>query len=153
MKAILYIFFSLTNAIISFSQIPDKNDTTLYLFFDKNNNYKIEHSPKYHQIEKKIVDPEDFYCFEGYNLYDGYPLNFYSIDKARDTFLTSTDLARLKVFQIEQVKNFLQKEFAVGNSNFHGTAPYWNKLKHIYLVEKSMDKYKLTEVRLHVDIE
>lgn len=145
-------------------------DSVLYLYFDKNLHHKIEHKPKYHNIQNKIVNPEDFYAFKGdYNLYAGYPVEFYSIDKSQSKVINKKELKRLNVYTIDELKFFLLSNYPERDPSLYdsskvetiptrldpkGSISFWKKIKHIYLIEPySKNKVSITEVRLEVNIE
>jgi hypothetical protein len=172
MKALIIGFITSAFCIGADAQIS-KTDTILYLYFDEHVHLKIEHKPKYHSIEKKIVDPENLYSFKGeYYLYGGHPIDFYTVNKVNARSINKSELKKINVATIDQLKSFLKENYTERKPEAYlpldplsygsfgpdpqGSASYWNQLKHIYFVEKDdskKNKYVITEVRLEVIIQ
>jgi hypothetical protein len=143
---------------------------TKILSFSNGFYFKIEHTPGYSKVENKIISPEHFYSFRNYHLYRGYPLEFRSINKANSITISYKELKKINVVDIEQLSVFLKsnykerrpEEYLDSNEIYTeptppdplGSISYWNKIKHIYLVEKSKkNKATVTEVNLNIAIE
>lgn len=137
-----------------FAQQAPKIDSILYLFFDENEHLKI---PDINAVDPITHDiqPESFYALRGkFHLYDGHPLKFISIRKEKSDTIAIKDLRQYHIITPEELKEHIVKNYKKGYVGYDGS-DYFDRLKHIYLVEKDEEKgvASITEVRLDINIE
>ena len=128
-------------------------DTTLYLLYEeREDTQKIDKN----SFPTKNKDIEPSYYFHNLYLYDGYPLEFKSIDYKKAETVRLHQLEQYKVFTPEHLSQFVSKNYKSRgeNAGYYGS-PYFNNLKHIYIIEKDKEKgiATITEVKLDVQRE
>jgi hypothetical protein len=131
---LLFVVFILLNPILGYSQLST-GDTTLYVFFEKGINPKVQivgdnvglirsySNHIYFKIENSVSNPQDFhsefrplpqnlYVFRGeYNLYGGYSMKFYTLDNTNPKVMSKKELKNYKVVTIDAIKAFLKENY------------------------------------------
>jgi hypothetical protein len=141
------------------------------LSFSNGGYFKIEHTSGFSKAENKIINPENFYSFRDYYLYRGYPLQFRTINKANSITISCKELKKINLVEIEQLSVFLKSNYMERRPEEYldskeiyteptppdplGSISYWDRLKHIYIVEinKKEKTATITEVRFDIQIE
>lgn len=155
MKSKLYLLPLIL--LLSFCKVQgpqlSKSDTVLYILFDP---LKYKRSDFKAVIRETLEERwENRYVFWRVRLYDGYPLEFLSIDKREARTVTYKELKELPVVTVEKLHQFISENYKGSEKHGYYGSSYFDNLKHIYLVEKD-EKAKtatITEVRLDITIE
>lgn len=165
---VLFFWFLLLEGYptIQNTNYPSKEDTVLYLHFDKGTKYKItsnKHTTRYYQngmyqkweddcgyhtiLEKNVCPPSSYIIdnipFRGETI-DGYNL------RTPDT-LRKRELKKYRVVHVQELNHFLRNEYVERDPKEYapkyltvepigpdpmGSESYWRSLKNIYIVER-----------------
>lgn len=134
-------------------QTPAKGDTVLYLLFEEKGNYKNVNSRAVDPLTHEWI-PVVSYSIHDAHFYDGHPLAFISQRKDLIDTLSVEFLKKYPLVTFDQLKSFIEQNYKKGFVGYQGRN-YFDRLKHIYLVEKDRKEgiATITEVRLDVTIE
>jgi hypothetical protein len=164
---VLFFWFLLLEGYptIQNTNYPSKEDTVLYLHFDKGTKYKItsnKHTTRYYQ---NVCPPSSYIIdnipFRGETI-DGYNL------RTPDT-LRKRELKKYRVVHVQELNHFLRNEYVERDPKEYapkyltvepigpdpmGSESYWRSLKNIYIVERvKRNRFSVTKVKRDVTIE
>ncbi|MCU0367981.1 MAG: hypothetical protein MUF39_04025 [Cyclobacteriaceae bacterium] len=164
---LLYLYFDKGSS----PAVTNISNGAQMLSFSNGVYFKIEHTSGFSKAENRIINPENLYSFHDYYLYRGYPIAFRSINKASSITIPCKKLKKINVVEIEELSVFLKSNYKERRPEEYldskeiyteptppdplGSISYWDRLKHIYMVEinKKEKTATITEVRFDIQIE
>ena len=152
-KFCLILFLGFYGSIVV-AQTPSQQDTVLYLFFEEEDHYKRPYSRDIDPETKEWI-PVVYYSLLKVNFYDGYPLQFISERKDLIDTIAIDHINDYPVVKLEVLREFMNANFKKYYDRGYYGAEYFDRLQHIYLVEKDEEKgvATITEVRLDISID
>ncbi|MBL0740983.1 hypothetical protein [Chryseolinea lacunae] len=137
-------------ATLSHAQLQ-KNDTTLWLWFDSRIDHKAIIPGKYANDPPNPDSVVHYAISSVPHLYNGYPLEFTSTKPIPSDTIPAESLKDKNTVTLRQLSDFITQNYPRDYVGFKG-AVYFKKMKHIYILETTSrkDYVMVTTVRVNV---